>query len=129
MRELDKEMYKLTESVIGAAIEVHRHLGPGFLETVYQTALCAELDLRHIPFQKEVDIEISYKGCIVGAGRLDILVADRLVLELKAVEAFAQIHMAQLLSYLKATGLPLGLLINFNVTALKDGGIRRVILS
>jgi len=115
MRELDKEM--------------HRHLGPGFLEAVYQEALCTELALRNITFQKEVDIQISYKGCIVGAGRLDILIANQLILELKAVESFSPVHMAQLLSYLKATHLPLGLLINFNVTALKAGGIKRVILS
>jgi len=128
MREPKSEVDKLAKEVIGAAIEVHRHLGPGFLESVYQEALCAELSLRSLVFTKEVDIGIHYKGLLVGAGRLDILVDNQLILELKAVEALAPIHTAQLLSYLKATRIQLGLLINFNVLMLKDG-IKRVVLS
>ncbi|HLG13366.1 MAG TPA: GxxExxY protein [Blastocatellia bacterium] len=127
--EPSEELDRLAYAVIGAAIEVHRVLGPGYLESVYEEALCLELARRRIPFTRQVAIAVAYKGDIVGEGRLDLLVGGILVVELKAVEALAPIHTAQVISYLKTTGHPLGLLINFNVVVLKDGGIRRIVLS
>ena len=126
-KELPEMMNQLTGAVIGAAIEVHRVLGPGFLESVYQQAMYVELGRRGIPFQHEVVIAVNYKGQLVGQGRLDLLVNNSLVVELKAVQNLAPIHEAQVLSYLKITKHPLALLINFNVPVLKDG-IRRIIL-
>ncbi|MHB1424817.1 MAG: GxxExxY protein [Gemmataceae bacterium] len=114
--------------VIGAAIEVHRHLGPGYLESVYQAALEVELQLQGIPFERQKPVGVSYKGHPVGDGRLDFLVGGLLVVELKAVDELADVHKAQVISYLKATKLHLGLLINFNVTVLKSG-VKRVIRS
>ena len=122
------ERSELTGVVIGAAIEVHRVLGPGFLESVYEEALCVELQLRGIPFRRQPVVAISYKGRLVGEGRLDLLVSNTLIVELKAVENLAPIHEAQVLSYLKMTSHTLALLINFKVRVLKDG-IRRIILS
>ncbi|HEY8293277.1 MAG TPA: GxxExxY protein [Thermomicrobiales bacterium] len=116
---------QLSHEIIGAAIEVHRSLGPGFLESVYEEAVCVELELRKIPFVRQLDIAVAYKGHAVGAGRIDILVDHAVVVELKAVEALAPIHQAQILSYLKSTGYQLGLLINFNVTVLRDG-VKRI---
>lgn len=127
-RELGEEMNQLTGAVIGAAIEVHRVLGPGFLESVYEEALCVELQLRRIPFRQQSVVAVNYKGQLVGEGRLDLLVSNTLIVELKAVENLAPIHSAQLLSYLKMTAHPLGLLINFNVPILREG-IKRIILS
>lgn len=118
----------LARTVIGAAIEVHRTLGPGFLESVYEEALGIELGLRHIAYTRQTPIALCYKGHPVGESRLDLFVEDTLVVELKAVESLAPIHTAQVISYLKATGCPLGLLINFNVPILKRG-IKRVVLS
>jgi GxxExxY protein len=117
---------ELARAVIGAAIEVHRQLGPGFLESVYEEALCIELEERHIPFEREKEISVLYKNRHVGAQRVDLLVGQSLIVELKAVEALADIHKAQVISYLKATRLTLGLLINFNVPVLKDG-IQRIV--
>ena len=114
-REPDADVDELARRVIGAAIEVHRHLGPGFLESVYEEALCVELELREIPFERQRPIGVDYKGHSVGQGRLDLLVGDRLLIELKAVDRLAPIHNAQVMSYLKATKLHLGLLINFDV--------------
>jgi GxxExxY protein len=114
--------------VIGAAIEVHRHLGPGLLETVYERALVVELGLRGIPIRRQVVVPIRYKGHSVGDPCIDLVVADELVVELKAVEHLSELHRAQVISYLKVAGLHLGLLINFNATLLKTG-IRRVVLS
>jgi GxxExxY protein len=121
-------MNRLTEAVIGAAIEVHRELGPGFLESVYEAALCLELTARKISYQRQAEVSVTYKGSPVGQGFIDILVANRLIVELKAVEELIPIHKAQVISYLKTTGLWVGLLINFNVPILKDG-IRRVVLT
>lgn len=118
----------LAHAVIGAAIEVHRLLGPGFLEEVYEEALELELRLRGIPAQRQKRFQLHYKGAYVGEGKLDFLVGDQLVVELKAVTAFAPIHRAKVISYLRATGLRLGLLINFNVPVLKDG-IQRIVQS
>ena len=127
-KEPSRELDTLARDVIGAAIEVHRILGPGFLESVYEKALCRELDLRGIPYASQQSLPITYKGCPVGEGRIDLLVADSLVVELKAVEALVPVHTAQVISYLKSTGLHLGLLLNFNVQVLRDG-IKRIIQS
>jgi GxxExxY protein len=123
---LDDRTEALAEAVIGAAIEVHRLLGPGMPETSYRNALAHELDLRKIPHQCEVPCPIVYKGKLVGKGRLDLLVDGVILVELKAVEALTPIHRAQVVTYLKVTKLKLGLLINFNVMVLKDG-IKRII--
>ena len=98
IEDVSPELNRLTEAVIGAAIEVHRHLGPGYLESVYEEALGIELDLRGIPHQRQVPVSVDYKDRPVGEGRLDLLVGDRLVVELKAVEALAPIHHAQVIS-------------------------------
>jgi GxxExxY protein len=126
--EPSKELDDLANSVIGAAIEVHRHLGPGYLESVYEEALGVELVERHIPYRRQHPISVNYKGKSVGEGKLDLLVSDKLVVELKAVEALLPVHKAQVISYLKATNLHLGLLVNFNVSVLRDG-IQRIIYS
>ncbi len=131
MHEPPFELDRLAHDVIGAVIEVHRHLGPGYLESAYQLALAVELRLRGIDYHQEYPIDLSYKGANVGQSRLDFLVfknAHQLVVELKAAESLSPIHHAQVISYLKATNIQLGLLINFNVRLLKDG-IERVILS
>ena len=127
-KEPSKDLDKLAYEVIGAAMEVHRTLGPGFLESVYEEALCFELAKRDIAFERQVEVSIKYKGHAVGKGRLDLLIEKKLIVELKTIERFAPIHQAQVISYLKATGLQLGLLINFKVPMLKQG-IKRVILS
>ena len=126
--EPDENLDALAHLVIGAAIEVHRELGPVYLEEVYEEALAVELGLRRLPFERQKPIAVYFKGQRVGEGRLDFLIAERLIVELKAVEALAPIHQAQVISYLKTTRLPLGLLINFNVPLLSKG-VKRVILS
>lgn len=128
MKEPEPKLDQTAHAVIGAAIEVHRMLGPGYLESVYEEALAIELGLRGIGFRRQVPVTVSYKGREVGTARLDFLVEEILVVELKAVDDLAPIHLAQVLSYLKATSLPLALLINFNVPVLRDG-IKRIILS
>ena len=112
--------------VIGAAIEVHRILGPGLLESVYEQALSVELGLRGVCFARQVPVAVTYKSVAIGEVRLDLLVAERLVVELKACPSLLPIHLAQILSYLKASDRSLGLLINFNVPLLRQG-IKRVI--
>ena len=119
----------IARRVIGAAIEVHRHLGPGFLEAVYEEALAVELTLREIPFRRQRPLSVGYKGHDVGEGRPDFIVEDQLVVEVKAVASLAPIHKAQVISYLKAVDQQLGLLLNFKTYVLKDGGIRRVVLN
>jgi len=114
--------------VVDAAIEVHRALGPGYLETVYEGALCHELLLRDVRFVRQYPLRVLYKGVVVGDGRLDLLVADRLIVELKATPELSPLHTAQVLSYLKSTGLSLALLLNFG-GALMRTGIRRVVLT
>jgi GxxExxY protein len=112
----------LTGQIISAAIEVHRILGPGLLESAYEECLCRELHRRGINFERQVDLPIDYKGYRIESGyRLDLVVDHRVVVELKAVRQLEKIHEAQLLTYLKLTGLNLGLLLNFNVVLLKDG--------
>ncbi len=121
------EENRLSREVIGAAIEVHRVLGSGLLESVYRQSLCRELALRGIPWQAEVVIRAHYKGLDFDAGyRMDLLVEDRLIVELKVVDRLLPVHEAQVLSYLRLTGKRLGLLINFNVAVLKDG-IKRIV--
>lgn len=122
------EIDELAHRVIGAAIEVHRHLGPGFLEVVHEDALAVEFRLRGIPHERQKVIEVAYNEIPVGEGRLDFLVGGCLIVELKAVDGLGPIHKAQVISYLKATRLRLGLVINFNVPTLKNG-LQRVILS
>jgi GxxExxY protein len=118
----------LTFAVIGAAMEVHRILGPGLLESVYQRSLCHELTLRGIPHEPQVRLPVNYKGLDLGDDLvLDILVEGRLVVELKAVDALAPVHEAQLLTYLRLSRQRVGLLVNFNVRFLKDGVRRRVL--
>ena len=112
----------LTGAVIGAAIEVHKILGPGLLESVYEECLCHELDLREIPYERQKNLPIEYKGVTLDTKlRLDVLVDDSVVVELKSRENLEPIHEAQLLTHLKLTGMRIGLLINFNVTVLKEG--------
>lgn len=125
--EIPERTEVFARSVIGGAISVHRALGPGFLESVYESALCLELDAMGIPFQRQLVVPISYRDRVIGANRLDLVVGECLVVEIKAVDALAPIHSAQLLSYLKAAGFRLGLLINFNVPVLKSG-IKRMAL-
>lgn len=118
----------LTRAVIGAAIEVHRTLGPGMLESVYHRCLCHEMTLRGIPHESLAKLPIRYKGLELGdALVMDVVVDGRLVLELKSVDHLDGIHEAQLLTYLRLSGLRLGLLMNFNVRFLKDGVRRRVL--
>jgi GxxExxY protein len=120
------ELDRLAHGVIGAALEVHRALGPGLLESVYEEALCFELAIRRIPFSRQVHWSVLYREHPVGDARLDLVVDGRLVVELKATDGLAPIHFTQVLSYLKLTGFRLGLLINFNVRELRDG-IKRII--
>ncbi len=118
---------ELTGQIIGAAIEVHKQLGPGLLESTYQACLCHELELRGISFECQKPLPLEYKGIRLECGyRIDLLVAGLVIVEIKSVEALAPIHEAQLLTYLKLTGIRIGFLINFNVVVLKDG-IRRLV--
>ena len=121
------DINKLTGEVIGAAIEVHKALGPGLLESAYEECLCREMVLRELVLKRQVPLPIDYKGIKLDCGyRLDIVVAGKLIIELKACESLQPIHEAQLLTYLKLTGIKVGLLINFNVPVLKDG-IKRLV--
>ena len=126
--EPNSRLDRLARTVIGAAIEVHRHLGPGYLESVYEEALAIEFSLRRLFFERQKPFGVDYKGRTIGEGRLDFLVDGALLIELKAVESLAPIHKAQVISYLKARELQLGLLINFNVPVLRTG-IQRIVLS
>lgn len=126
--ESAEELNKLTETIIGAAIEVHRELGPGLLETGYEICLCRELSLRRVKFQRQLPIPLQYKGVNLDCGyRADIVVANSILVDAKAVEALLPIHEAQLLTYLKLGRWKIGLLINFNVQFLKHGIKRRVL--
>ena len=122
---LEKE---LTDRIIGAAIEVHKILGPGLLESAYQVCMEHEGALRNIPFERLVDLPLNYKGVALDAGyQIDLVYDKRVVVELKAVERIIPVHEAQLLTYMRLTGIRVGLLINFNVPVLKDGIYRRVL--
>jgi len=128
MREPGKELDDLARVVVDAALEVHRELGPGFVESVYEEALAVELKLREISFERQKAITVAYKGQRVGEGKIDMLIGGLLIVELKAVEKLLPVHKAQVISYLKARGSVLALLINFNERLLKDG-IQRVVLT
>jgi GxxExxY protein len=118
----------ITETIIGAAIEVHRELGPGLLETGYEICLCRELSLRGLAFQRQLPIPIAYKGVKLDCGyRADIVVENSVLVDAKAVESLLPVHEAQLLTYLRLGGWKIGLLINFNVQFLKHGVRRRVL--
>ena len=123
-----QERDELTEQIIGAAIEVHKELGPGLSETHYELALCHELELRGIPYVRQMEVDVVYKGKAIGKTRIDLLVADRVIVELKACESLSSIHRAQCITYLTVTNKTVSLLINFNVLVLKDG-IKRIIKS
>jgi len=120
----DEESERLASLVIGAAIEVHKELGPGHPEKVYEEALCHEFELRAIPYRRQVEVKIQYKD--VGKSWIDLLIGERLIVELKTVERFADVHVSQCTGYLAATKLRLALPINFNVALLKQG-IKRVV--
>jgi len=119
----------LAEQVIGACIEVHRHLGPGLLESAYEECLCHELFLRGIPFQRQAPLPVTYKSVRLDAGyRLDLVVDGRIILELKACDMVPKVARAQVISYLRLTGLTLGYLINFHAYRLMEG-IQRIVLN
>lgn len=128
MKEPGLKLDQTAHALIGTAIEVHRTLGPGYLESVYEETRAIELGLRGIGFRRQVPVTVSYKGREVGTARQDFLGEEILVVELKAVDDLVPVHLAQVLSYLKATSLPLALLINFDVPVLRDS-IKRIILS
>ena len=117
-----------TEQILAGAIEVHKALGPGLLESAYEECLCFELSQRDIPFARQVDLPVVYKGVRLACGyRLDIVVDDAVVIEVKAVERLLPVHEAQLLTYLRLSGKRVGLVLNFNVAMLKQGIIRKVL--
>lgn len=118
----------LTNEIIGAGIEVHRHLGPGLLESAYSECLCRELDLRGIKFNREVPLPVIYKEVRIDCSyRLDFVVEETVIVEIKAVDQLLPVHEAQLLTYLKISGKRVGLLMNFYESVLKDGIRRRII--
>lgn len=117
-----EEKYKhqnLTREIIGAAMEVHRHLGNGFQEVVYQRALAIELNLRNISFEREKEMPLTYKGCDIGTRRVDFFIEEKIMLEIKAVIQLEDVHLAQAINYLEAYGMEIGLLINFGNTSLQ----------
>jgi GxxExxY protein len=127
---LGENLYErqLTDQIIGAAIEVHKSLGPGLLESAYLMCMARELDLRNIKFEKEFPLPVEYKGIKLNCGyRLDLLVEQKVIVELKSVEAIENVHKAQLLTYMKLIGCKVGILINFNVSLLKNGIVRLVL--
>jgi GxxExxY protein len=118
----------LTKEIIGAAIEVHRHLGPGLLESAYEICLCHELAQRGVAFRRQVEIPVLYKGVSLDCGyKLDILVDERVILELKAVEAILPVHEAQLLTYLRLSQRRVGFILNFHVPQMRKGILRKVL--
>jgi GxxExxY protein len=122
-------MKEITQKIIGAAIEVHKTIGPGLLESAYEECLAHEMRIRGLNFERQVQLPVAYKGVTLDCGyRLDFLVEKAVVVELKAVESLQPIHEAQVLTYLKLGGWTVGLLINFNVSVLRDG-IKRVVLN
>lgn len=124
---LSDELEALIYQTIGCCITVHRALGPGLLETVYCRATHLELEANQVPFDKEKQFSVSYRGQVLCRHRLDVVVANQIVLEIKAVESLNPVHRAQLISYLRVSGLHVGLLVNFNVPVLQDG-IKRVVV-
>lgn len=123
----ERQENDITGKIIGAAIEVHKKLGPGLLESAYEECLCCEMQLRGIEFKRQVPLQLNYKGVVLDCGyRLDLLVEDKVIVELKSIEGLEPIHEAQMLTYLKLRNAWLGLIINFNVIMLKDG-VRRLV--
>ena len=119
---------ELTGQIIGAGIEVHRELGPGLLESAYEACLCYELSVRKIPFTRQVMLPLVYKSVRIDCGyRADVIIADKVLVEVKAVETVTDLHKAQLLTYLRITGMKVGLILNFNSVVLKDGIVRLVL--
>lgn len=118
----------LTEQILGCAVEVHKHLGPGLLESVYETAICIELTTSGLTFKRQIGVPLYYKGTLISEHRPDLVVDDRVIVEVKSVERLDPVHTAQMLTYLRVAGLRTGLILNFNSAMLKHG-IRRVILS
>ncbi len=118
----------LTDKIIRAGIEVHKALGPGLLESAYEKCLMKEFELSEIPFKSQVELPLEYKGIKVDAGyRIDLIVGNKVIIELKAIESILPVHEAQLLTYMKLTGIRVGMLMNFHVPVLKDG-IKRMVL-
>lgn len=123
----ERQENDISGKIIGAAIEVHKKLGPGLLESAYEECLCCEMQLRGIEFKRQVPLSLNYKGMVLDCGyRLDLLVEDKVIVELKSIEGLEPIHEAQMLTYLKLRNAWLGLIINFNVIMLKDG-VRRLV--
>ena len=123
----ERQENDISGKIIGAAIEVHKKLGPGLLESAYEECLCCEMQLRGIEFKRQVPLSLNYKGIVLDCGyRLDLLVEDKVIVELKSIEGLEPIHEAQMLTYLKLRNAWLGLIINFNVIMLKDG-VRRLV--
>ncbi len=121
------QINELSSKIIGVAIEVHKALGPGLLESVYEECMCHEFSLRDLSFERQKPVTVAYKGKRLDCGyRLDIVVENAIILELKSCEKIEPIHKAQLLTYLKLSGLNLGLLLNFNVSVMRDGIVRIV---
>ena len=119
---------ELTEKILGAAIEVHKTLGPGLLESAYEECLCHELNLRDLRFEQQITVPVAYKGINLDCGyKLDLLVEGTVILELKCVERITSIHEAQLLTYMKLLNKPVGFIINFNVPVLRAGIVRKVL--
>ena len=127
MKQYDGFAVDVTDQIIRCAIEVHRHLGPGLLECVYESAMCIELECAGLAFARQVGVPVLYKGELIAEHRPDLIVADLVVVEIKSVERFNPVFVAQMLTYLQITGLRVGLILNFNREVLKDG-IRRVSL-
>lgn len=124
---MEIDINKLSSKVIGAAIEVHKTLGPGLLESAYEQCLCHELNLRGLSFESQKPLPVDYKGKRLDCGyRLDVVVENTIILELKSCDKIEPIHKAQLLTYLKLSGLHLGLILNFNVALMRDGIVRIV---
>jgi GxxExxY protein len=118
----------LTQQIIGAAIEVHRHLGPGLLESAYEECLCHELKIRGLSFRRQVNLPVVYKDVALDCGyKIDLVVEDRVVIELKCVETVLGVHQAQLLTYLKLSGKRVGLLLNFHVSVMTRGIVRKIL--
>jgi GxxExxY protein len=119
---------ELTEKILGAAIEVHKALGPGLLESAYEECLCHELNLRGLRFQRQIKVPVIYKGISLDCGyQLHIVVEETVILELKSVERITSIHEAQLLTYMKLLNKPVGFIVNFNVAVLRTGIVRKVL--
>ena len=121
------EFDTLSEPIVGCGIEVHRHLGPGLLESIYESALCMELRRAGLEYRRQVSLPLWYKGELLGEHRPDLIVGDQVVVEVKSIERLAPVHTAQMLTYLRVAQLRVGLILNFNSAVLRDG-IKRVLL-